>query len=268
MTCRYRRGMAYLQGQHVFVPNDLVGRHRAPSAVDRYEIAEVGAPGQHARSVRVILSADEDADAGWVAAARVHERIGISLVRVGDLGSETALLDPLAKSLDHFLGLVVGHDYFKVAYVRTQVEFEQFWSQHHGFTSHLILIAHGRDDAIRLIGGNADFEHWMTGDALAGVLDVHGGQPGAHVLSLCCRTGYAAFSGSLTGAAAVRTCIAPIRDVHAAVASQFAQTLLAEHLLHGRTWPIAFRRARAATLGTSAFRLWRDGAIAHGAAGG
>ncbi len=264
--------MVYSVGQYVFVPNGLVGRSRESTAVGRFRIAEVGAGSgspRRLRSVRVVLKPEEDPDSGWVAASLVHPKIGINIVRIGDLSSEIALLDPLAKSLDHFMRLLVGHDYFNLTYVRTQLELEQFWAKRRGATTHLVLIAHGKSDAIRLVGSdaNAGFEQWFSGEEFSTLLDSHGADPGVHLLSLCCLTGYAAFAGTVSSVAAIRTCAAPLRDVHGAVASQFCQTLFAEHLLHGTTWPIAFRHARASTPGTSTFRLWQDGGLVQGASG-
>lgn len=263
--------MTHEAGQTVFVPNFLVGRQRAETALSPFEIVQVGGEEDeavHGRSVRVALTPDEDADDGWVATSLVHDRVGVVVVRIGDLTTESALLDPLAKTIDHYFRLLVGSDYVRVVYLRALTELEQFWTQYRTFTSHLVLIAHGRTDAVRLLGDESlGFEQWLTGTEVATLMDAHGDDPKFHVLSLCCRTGYAAFAQKVSAATAVRTCAGPIHDVHGAIASQFAQTLFAEHFLHGRTWPIAFKHARKATPGTSSFRLWKDSKMIHGASG-
>lgn len=259
--------MPRAQGDAVFLPNQLVGRGSRETAVGRFEIAEVGASShsKHSRSVRVTLDPDESVDDGWVASSLVHDHLDIGLVRIGDLSSEAALLDPLAKSLGQFFRLLVGDDYFRTAYVRTRPELNQFLTSRPGL-SHLVLIAHGRPDGLRLIGDSpsAGFADWIPGAEAAGLLP-DAKTPGTHLLSLACHTGKAAFSKPASTATRVRTVVAPIDSLHGAIASQFTQTAFTEHLLHGRTWPVAIRRAKSATPGTSSFRLWSDGHLLKGA---
>jgi hypothetical protein len=163
----------------------------------------------------------------------------------------------------------VGDDYFKIAYLRTRSEFSWFWQRERNNISHLIITAHGRRDAIRFIGGTQapDFEDWMTGHELGEFVDQPDALAPIHLLSLACRTGYAEFAGQVSSAASCRDCVGPLHDVHGAIATQFCQTLFVEHLLHGRTWPIAFRHARQSTPGVSTFRLWAEGRLREGATG-
>ena len=166
----------------------------------------------------------------------------------------------------HYLRLLVGDDYFRSAYLRTLAEFTQFWRMNRPGTTHLVLVGHGRRDAIRFLGEDAPaFANWMAGANFAELLGAHEPGPKINVLSLCCETGYADFSKVVSQGAAIRTCAGPMRDLHGAVASQFAQTVFAEHLLEGRTWPTSFRLARGAAPGIGNFRLWRDGTLVQGA---
>lgn len=256
-------------GDSVFVPNELVGRTKERTAVSPFEIVEVGGESDgpnHRRSIRVKLRPDENADDGWVARSRIHQKIGITLVRVGDLATETDLLDPLAKSLGHFLRLLVGHDYFHMTYLRTVAEFKQLWAQQRSGTTHLVLVGHGRSDAIQFLPDAASkAADWVSGADFAKLLDAHGPLPKVNVLTLACMTGLADFARPVSKATAVGSCAGAIHDVHGAVASQFGQTIFAEHLLQGRTWPVAFRSAREGTPGTSTFRYWRNGKLLHGA---
>ena len=242
-------------------PPPATGEAEAATADEQ---AAGNAAAVHTRSVRVLLTPDEDADLGWVASSRVHTKVGITLVRIGDLSTETALLDPVARSLAHFMRMLLGHDFFKVFYIRTEDELRAMWSQEGSGTTHLLLLAHGSETSIRLLGEAADgFEQWMNGGQLAMLLG-EAAPSLLHVISLCCETGYAGFSQPVSNSTAVRSCAAPLHSVHGAIASQFAQTLFIEHFLQGRTWPIAFRHARASTPGTSTFRLWVDGTLAQG----
>src|SRR5262249_54774627 len=79
-------------------------------------------------------------------------------------------------------------------------------------------------------------------------------------VSLCCKTGYAAFAQTFSGRSDVCNLItAPFHSVHGAIASQYCQTLFAYHLLEGETFRVAFRHARDSIPGGTVFRLWQHG---------
>src|SRR5262249_11154574 len=81
-----------------------------------------------------------------------------------------------------------------------------------------------------------------------------------YFVSLCCRTGYASFGSSFSRLQTVcKSLVAPFHSVHGAIASQFCQTLLAEHLLTGYSFGRAFHHARDAVPANTSFRLWRAG---------
>src|SRR3954470_10876490 len=71
----------------------------------------------HDRSITVDDVQGATVDVG---SARVHDsRIGFVVLRIGDLASETALLDPLAKSVLQFLRLLLPDDHVRVVQIRT-----------------------------------------------------------------------------------------------------------------------------------------------------
>ena len=78
-------------------------------------------------------------------------------------------------------------------------------------------------------------------------------------ISLCCNTDYKSFGGEMSRKAICNSFVAPFREVHGAVASQFCQTYLAHHLLEGVRPSVAFARARLAVPGGTSFRLWQGG---------
>lgn len=252
--------MTFKVGQHVLVPNVLVGRTDAPEAISTYKISEVGAgrrEKKYQRSVRVNLPNGSQC---WVSSARVHENVGLYLVRVGDLSSEVGLLDPLAKSLRHFFRLLIDDSTFHLVYLRTVNEFAQFLSSAHLNVSHLILIAHGRRDGIRFVG-ESGVEDWRAPDVFVEQLRLHKPRSPIHFVSLACDTGYSEFAGLLSTSDHCQSATGPHNAVHGAIASQFCQRLFLEHLLHGTTWQVSVRKARQATPGTASFRMWQKGKL-------
>jgi hypothetical protein len=56
-----------------------------------------------------------------------------------------------------------------------------------------------------------------------------------------------------------RELVAPFQTIHGASASQYAQALLAHHMLDGLTIPIAKRKADSANTSGVHFLRWRNG---------
>jgi hypothetical protein len=78
-------------GEQVFVPVSLLENVAAqPSAFIRRPVSEV-----RDRSVRIEVAGDSH----WVASSKCQRNIGLLIFAVGDLESETTLLDPLSKSV-------------------------------------------------------------------------------------------------------------------------------------------------------------------------
>lgn len=252
--------MAYEVSDHVLVPNSLVGRgDQTPSALGVYSVTHVGSRGERAKSLQVDVAGVNR----WVPRSKVHRNLGIYVVRIGDLSSETLLLDPLAKTLNHYLRLLVDESIFRLVYMRTFDEFTHFWTRHCGGVTHLLILGHGRKDGVKFVGEDGA-DRWMGSKDFADCFEKAPPKQELHVLSLACSTGYASFAGELSKSPSCADCTAPFLDVHGAIASQFCQSLFLDLLLNGRTWFVAVKHARKSILGTAGFRLWRDGKLKLG----
>jgi hypothetical protein len=193
-----------------------------------------------------------------IGSALVLRSVGILVVTVGDFESEAQLLDPLAKSVTQFCRLLVPDDQVRSVRVRSVAELVAMWRQNQAVYSHVVWVAHGSDTSIRF-----GVDGWVDAPTLVRSLRVHGA-PRKVYLSLCCRTGYAAFGQAMSRAAICSDFVGPFHSVDGAVASQFCQTFLVGHLLEGRTVGVAFRHARASVPGSTSFRLWRAGRLKAG----
>lgn len=193
-----------------------------------------------------------------VGSVRVHDsKIGFVIVRVGDLATESALLDPLAKSVLQFFRLLIPDDHVRLVNVRTMSELAAFWTADHGLCSHLVLIAHAANGTVSFLDdGNvsgADF-----GGALAAAA------PGATEkvwASLACSTGRKNFAKAFSESSVCSHFVAPFGVVHGAAASQFCQSFFLSLLLNGSTPVNSFHSAAKVVMGETHFRLWRNGKI-------
>ena len=119
----------------------------------------------------------------------------------------------------------------------------------------MVIVGHGSPEGIKF-----SVDEWVKSDVLDAALKVRGA-PKIVFVSLCCQTGCKAAGGKLSEMAICSHFIAPFHSVHGAVASQFAQTFLAFHLLVGESAGVAFRHARKYTPGSTSFRLWEKGKL-------
>lgn len=236
-------------GETVFVPRARLRLDpNAPSAFLRTDVVDVVD-----RSVRVNLTNGTLSDP--VAISAVHRNVGVLILRVGDFETETTLLEPLAKSVLQYFRLLLPDDMVLCHRLRSIQELTYYWQKLHGGYSHVVLIGHGRQDAV-CFGSDG----WINAADLLAVLG--SGNPTPKLfMSLCCRTGYAAFGKPFSRAAVCHSLVAPYHSVHGAIASQFCQTFFAHHLLSGETPRIAFRHAREAIPGGVHFRLWQGGTV-------
>lgn len=233
-------------GEEVLVPKARLGMpNRDESALYRTKVLS-----RHGRSVTVAMP--NAGVSGPVATSAVHRDLGLWILRIGDYDTEYTLLDPLAKSILQFLRLLMPDDGVLLREVRSRPELEYYWQREHGAYSHVILIGHGRKDAVRF--GEDD---WVNADDLAKILSAPNPFRKA-LISLCCETGYASFSKRLSSHGILRAVIAPFHDVHGAIASQFCQSYFSYHLLEGETISVAFRHAKEAVPGGAIFRMWKD----------
>lgn len=236
----------FVTGENVWVPSTYLSGEQPFALMDRRVL------GHSDRSVVV----DDRGGATVRVSSRVvhHRSLGFLVLRVGDLETETLLLDPLAKSILQFLRLLIPDDAVHALSVRTLAEVKQFWTVKADSISHVVLIGHGSPDAIRFVGSGE-----LTGASLGAILTsaTPTTRPKTFV-SLACSTGQAPFGRGLSASPVCRDLVAPFRSVHGAAASLFFQTLLTWHLLRGREFVAAARIADQATPG-SKFRHWRDG---------
>jgi hypothetical protein len=237
-------------GDKVLVP---AARLSGPEA-QPFALMERKVLGQTDRSVRVD---DRDGKTVEIASRLVHKSLGILVLRVGDLATERTLLEPLTKSVLQFLRLLVPDHDLRVMELRTLAELDADWAEYHDATSHVVLIGHGSETSVSFVGDGP-----VTGDALGQRLSMT--SPGSDpktFISLACLTGRAGFAKAFSLTPICKDLIAPFQSVHGAVASQFCQSLLAEHLLDGVEMPYAHARAAEAVVGGHSFRRWRNGKL-------
>ncbi len=179
-----------------------------------------------------------------------HSRnLGFLVLRIGDLSTETTLLDPLGKSVLQYLRLLISDSQVQMLHVRTEAEVRAFMNTTGAAFSHVILIGHGTPTSLLAMTTK------LSGVEVGSMLDA--GAPKV-VISLACSTGKTAFARELSKSKSVRELVAPFREAHGAAASLFLQTLLHKHLLMGHEFRTAFRLANDGLEGTH-FRHWRDG---------
>lgn len=197
-------------------------------------------------------------DSEWIGTSLLHRDVGILVINIGDFETEHTLLDPLAKSVAQFCRLLVPDDQIRQIRVRSTGELVKFWQREQSAYSHVIWIGHGSENGIKFA-----VDGWKTAGEMADLLRVHGA-PKKLYISLCCKTGYKAYGGSMSKATICSKFLGPFHSVQGAVASQFCQTFLASHLLEGKTVGVAFNHARSSVPGSSSFRLWNSGTLKAG----
>ena len=204
----------------------------------------------HAVEDRSVVVDDSDGRVVKVSTRLTHgQGLGFLVLRIGDLRTESTLLDPLAKSVLQYLRLLVPDTEVRMLEVRTEDEVRAYMGDNGGAISHVILIGHGTAKSLLGIGKS------LSGQEVGSMIDVG---PPKVVISLACSTGKTAFARSLSEHKSCRELVAPFREAHGAAASLFVQTLLHKHLLMGHEFGTAFRLANENLEGTH-FRRWRDG---------
>jgi hypothetical protein len=241
-------------GDLIYVPATRVGITDAPAA-----LVETKVEAKQARTVTVIPGAN--CQPVQIATAFCHRRLGVALLLIGDYDTERSLLDPLVKSLLHYLRLLLSDDTMvKVFRVRSLPELMRYWAAEHKVFSHVILVGHGRPDGVRF------GDQWIGPDALADGLSVlQAGFPRT-IISLACATGRADFARPFSKHKVCEELIAPFGQAHGAIAATFSHAYLTHHLLEGRTPKVAFNRSCDAIPGGTVFRYWEDGRLVGAAA--
>ena len=174
-------------------------------------------------------------------------------MEIGDFESEATLLQPLKKSILQFARLLLNDDYIRSYSVRSAEEFRYIWTREHSVTSHIILVGHGDATSIKFgPSGRVDAAQFIA------LLATQGGVVEAkQIISLCCKTGSKSFGGSVSGTPSVEAFIGPATALHGANASQFCQSYLTYHFLHGFKSHTAYEYARTSNPGASDFNFWR-----------
>ena len=232
----------------VFVPISVLDKEvQSPSAFFRTKVLEI-----IDKSVIIDVGGG---DVEKVASSKCQRNIGIGIVAVGDLESESTLIDPLSESVRQFCRLLSSDDFVFFHKVRSVKELAKIWSIYHTNFSHLIFIGHGNGTAMKFA-----VDGWIGAEALSQALDIDG-QDEKSFINLSCELGKAAYGKKFSNLSACGSFIAPFQSVHGAIASHFVQSFLIYHLIHGETTKVAFRHARLWVAGAASFRMWRGGSM-------
>jgi hypothetical protein len=241
-------------GQEVWAPiYKYPGGDRAPYALARCYVRSISG-----RSCEVDLP--YEIGTRKIASSLLHAAVGVCIVRIGDFASEQSAMDPICKSILSFLRLLLPDDYVRLIELRTKVELEEFFQINASAYTLWIIVGHGT------IAGELCF---MSGQklgssSLVASLASHAAAPKTF-LFLSCHTGRSAFARNFSSSRALcDTLIAPIGELHSAIACQFAQTLLSYFYLEGRQIGVAFNRASERIPTSTRFRLWRRGSFGRG----
>jgi hypothetical protein len=243
---------SFVVGDKVFVPASRIpGMEGHPFAFYETTIAQVGA-----RKVKVNLQGGATSE--WIGSSLCQKNVAILIFTIGDLETETGLLDPLAKSVLQYCRLLVPDDYLRAYKIRSLAELKSIWHKEQAAYSHVVIVGHGSSVGIKFF-----IDEWVRSDVLSQTLNIRGAAKKVFI-SLCCQTGYKAVGGEISKMSLCSHFLAPFHSVHGAVASQFTQTFLAFHLLVGESVGVAFRHARENTPGSTSFRLWENGNLIAG----
>lgn len=234
--------------EKIFVPTSILEKEvQSPSAFYQTRVLEL-----EDRSARVDVGGGETE---LVATSKCQRNIGIGIIAVGDLESESVLIDPLSKSVLQFARLLSSDDYVFYHRLRSVAELAAIWKLYHTNYSHVVIVGHGNGMQMKFA-----VDGWVNSIALADVIDLEGVEEKCFV-NLSCELGKAAYGKPFSKLEACNSFIAPFHSVHGAIASHFAQSFLIYNLLHGETRKVAFRHARQWVAGATSFRMWRDGAM-------
>jgi len=240
-------------GDQVYVPCLKVkALENRPTALYRTKIIEV-----EERSVRVNLPGQQASD--LIGSSLVHKDTGVLILTIGDLMTEDSLLQPLTKSVLQYCRLLFDDDTFVLSLkCRSLAELEQVWSKYSQAYKYVVIIGHGSPQGIKFC-----VDDWVDSDKLSKVFEKVELNP-KHFISLCCQTGYKSFGERISESKYCEDFIGPFHSVHGAIASQFTQTYLANHILQGHTNKVSFNKATATVPGINSFRLWVDGKLKGG----
>jgi len=244
---------ALKKDEQVYVPLVRLGIDRTTeSAFLRTKVLEDVAPKERSATVDLL----DDGKTAKVATSAVHRHVGVAIYAVGDIATEPNLIDPLRRSVLHYCRLLLPHDALRARSVRSLDELKECRTKYDYFgTSHVILIGHGSEDGLHFaVRGKISSRDLGAAFKIEGCV-------ASTFLSLCCKTGYQSFARPFSEGYGDCVFIAPFHSVHGAIASQFVQTYLAHHFLDGRTFKVAYNRARDDVPSGIQFRFWQNGSL-------
>ena len=234
-------------GESVYVLRRLFGNNdNAPSSFVYAEITR-----KENRSI--FLRKPNGEESAPVSGAKALRRLRVLILRIGDLKTEHNLLDPIKESIHQFCKLLLDDEQLRVYGLRTEQELQMIAHEQGDEASHVVLIGHGRKDAIRF-GTNL----WMAGNEISGYFGGEGA-PVRHFISLCCNTGHSQFARDFSDEYRDATFIAPLGSLDGCIASHFCQTYLSYNLLLGHTDLVSFKKARNNVPNATPFRRWQGG---------
>lgn len=237
-------------GNTVFVPTSLLPNSaQYGTALATRTVASV-------EGRKATLALSQGSISPLIATSKLHADLKVLVLRIGDFGTEATLLDPLAKSVLHFLRLFVDDTFVHLLEVRSFEELAVWWNVNANGYSHVVLIGHGDKQvgAIQFaVGGN------KSADDFGNTLKPTSSK--VTFLSLACQSGRQVFAKPFSNLPFCGAFIAPFHSVQGAVASQFCQSFFANHFVEGRSLAVAFKDARKATPGSTSFRFWCDGVL-------
>ena len=202
--------MGFQVGEQVYLPRARVGLGQdGMSSFYRGQVVDTGRG-----KIKVDLPGGITSD--WVASAFAKKTIKAVVITLGDFSSESLVFDPLAKNILHHLRLLLGPDEALGMKVRSVPELKKFWEAEQSEISHVVFVGHGNGSEVLFA-----VDEWVSGADLASALRVWGA-PKKHFLSLCCKSGQAAFAKPFSNAAICEDLVAPFHSVHGAVGAQFA----------------------------------------------
>ncbi|QYK52905.1 MAG: hypothetical protein KF824_11665 [Fimbriimonadaceae bacterium] len=191
-----------------------------------------------------------------IATSKIDVSVGVLIIRIGDF-HEDGLLDPLAKSLLHYLRIMLPPDFVNLIELRTENEFSTLWDTYHALCKQVVLVGHGSGSTLRF--GNVD----VTAGRFVEMFQEPNPEK-KEVISLACLSGQAAFAKSVSGAGSISHFVAPFHSIHGCVGSLFAATYLNERILADYSAKVAFNHARRDLAGAATFRLWDNGKLVAG----
>jgi len=237
-------------GEVVYVPRSLVGLDwNSQSAFCR---VRVNANNRDGPSVTVGTFEEPIPMEKTIHPKFAHRTLRTLIIAIGDYLTEESLIVPLHESLRLFFKLLLPEDELFTHLVHTREELTRHWMIEGTAASHVILIAHGRQDAV--LFGHDD---WVDSDAFSELLPPLGERK--YFVSLACLTGDEQFAKSLSRGKTFHSIVAPDGEIHASSASQFCQTFFSHSYVYGLGAIDAWRKGHESTPGNAKFAFWTRG---------